>query len=64
MRISIEGMHCEACIRRVEKALASVDAAKVESVQIGSALVSTDPSREQAVLEAVRKAGYEARKAG
>ncbi|HLH42319.1 MAG TPA: heavy metal-associated domain-containing protein [Bryobacteraceae bacterium] len=64
MKISIEGMHCQACVRRVEKALASLDAAKVESVEIGSASVSTDPSREQAVLEAIREAGYQARKAG
>ena len=32
----------------------------MESVDIGSASVSADPSREQAVLDAVRKAGYEA----
>jgi copper chaperone CopZ len=59
MKISIEGMHCQACVRRVEKALAAV--AKVESVEIGSASVSADTSHEQAVLDAVRKAGYEAR---
>jgi copper chaperone CopZ len=61
MKISIEGMHCRACVRRVEKALSAVEAAKVESVEIGTASVSADPSREQAVLDAVRKAGYEAR---
>jgi copper chaperone CopZ len=64
MKISIEGMHCQACVRRVEKALAAVEAAKVESVEIGLASVSADPSREQAVLDAVRKAGYEARTLG
>jgi copper chaperone len=64
MKISIEGMHCQACVRRVEKALAAVDSAKVENVEIGSASVAADPTREQAVLEAVRKAGYEARKVG
>jgi len=61
MTISIEGMHCQSCVRQVEKALAAVEAAKVESVEIGSASLSADPSREQAVLDAVRKAGYEAR---
>jgi P-type Cu+ transporter len=30
-------MHCQACVRRVEKALATVEGAKVESVEIGSA---------------------------
>ena len=63
MKISIEGMHCQACVRRVEKALAAVEAAKVERVEIGSAFVSAEPSREQAVLDAVRKAGYQARRA-
>ncbi|HEY7336013.1 MAG TPA: heavy metal-associated domain-containing protein [Bryobacteraceae bacterium] len=62
MKISIEGMHCQACVRRVEKALAAVESAKVENVEIGSASISADSSREQAVIDAVRKAGYEARK--
>jgi copper chaperone len=63
MNIAIEGMHCQACVRRVEKALAGVEGAKVDKVEIGSASVAVDAAGEQAVLEAVRKAGYEARKA-
>ena len=62
MNIAIQGMHCQACVRRVEKALSSVEGASVEKVEIGSAAVVADPAREQAVLDAVRKAGYEARK--
>jgi copper chaperone len=62
MRMTIEGMHCQACVRRVEKALASVEGAKVESVEIGSALVEADSARESQALEAVRQAGYPARK--
>jgi copper chaperone len=62
MNIAIQGMHCQACVRRVEKAVSSVEGAKVEKVEIGSASVVADPAREQAVLDAVRKAGYEARK--
>ncbi len=38
-----------------------VDGARVEDVQIGSAVVSIDPKQESAILEAVRKAGYEPR---
>jgi copper chaperone CopZ len=64
MKISIQGMHCQACVRRVERALEAVEAAKVETVEIGSASISTDASREQAVIDAVRKAGYEAHKVG
>jgi copper chaperone CopZ len=62
MRLEIEGMHCQACVRRVEKALAGVAGATVEQVEIGSASVAADPASEAAVIEAVRKAGYVARK--
>ena len=61
MKIAIEGMHCQACVRRVQKALEAVDGARVEAVEIGTALVEADPARENALLEAVRKAGYEPR---
>jgi copper chaperone len=63
MKLAIEGMHCQACVRRVEKALAGVNGALVESVEVGSAAVGIDSAQEQAILEAVRKAGYIARKA-
>jgi len=62
MKLAIEGMHCQACVRRVEKALTNVDGAHVEKVEIGAAVVGIDSSREQAVLDAVRKAGYTPRK--
>jgi copper chaperone len=62
MKVAIEGMHCQACVRRVEKAIAGVEGARTDKVEIGSAVVVADPAHEQAVLEAVRKAGYEARK--
>ena len=63
MTIAINGMHCRACVRRVQKALETVDGARVENVDIGSAVVDIDASKETAVLEAVRKAGYEPRAA-
>jgi len=62
MKLAIEGMHCQACVRRVEKAIASVEGAQAQ-VEIGSATVAVDAPKEAAVIEAVRKAGYEARKA-
>ena len=61
MQLQITGMHCQACVRRVQKALESVDGARVEKVEIGSAVVAVDAAREAAILEAVRKAGYEAK---
>ncbi len=62
MNVAIEGMHCQACVRRVEKAVAGVEGARPETVEVGSAVVATDAEHEQAVLDAIRKAGYPARK--
>jgi len=59
MTITIDGMHCQACVNRVRKALEGVAGAKTEKVEVGSAVVAVDAGREPAVLEAVRKAGYE-----
>lgn len=63
MKLQIEGMHCQACVRRVQNAITSVEGAQAKDVEIGSASVSVDPSREQQVIDAIRKAGYEPRKA-
>jgi len=60
MKLAIEGMHCDACVRRVQKAIEKVEGVQVEAVQVGSAIVGAKPEQEQAVLEAVRKAGYTA----
>jgi copper chaperone len=62
MKVAIEGMHCQACVRRVQNAIVSVEGARAQQVDIGSAVVAVDPNREEVVLEAVRKAGYPARK--
>ena len=56
-------MHCEACVQRVERALATVEGAAIEKVMVGSAVVNVDAARETAVLDAIRNAGYEASKA-
>ena len=64
LRLDIEGMSCASCVGRVEKALLKlpgVSAAEVnlatESAQV-SLLAGTDP---EPLLQAVRKAGYQAR---
>ena len=62
MKLAIDGMHCDACVRRVAKVLAAVEGAQVEKVDIGAALVGIDSAREQTVLDAIQKAGYAARK--
>jgi len=62
MKVAIEGMHCQACVRRVQNAIVSVEGAKAPQVEIGSADVSVDPKREELVLTAIRNAGYEPHK--
>jgi copper chaperone len=63
VKLAIEGMHCEACVRRVQKAIEKVEGVQVGAVEVGSATVEVRPEQEQAVLEAVRKAGYPAQTA-
>lgn len=60
MDITIEGMHCSACVRRVRAAIEKVPGAKAEDVQIGTARVSG--ADEAAVLAAIEQAGFAARK--
>ena len=45
LRLSIEGMHCEGCVRRVTTALQGVKGVEVGSVQVGSARTKFDPNR-------------------
>ena len=57
-RAAIDGMHCEACVRRVTKALGDLHGVRVLSVEVGSARVLAAPESEQALREAVSKAGF------
>lgn len=45
VRLSIEGMHCDGCVRRVANALTGVEGVRVESVEVGSARVVFDPAK-------------------
>jgi copper chaperone len=62
MKLAIEGMHCQACVQRVRRAIEKVVGARVENVDVGSAAVAIAQDGETAVMDAVRKAGYEPRK--
>lgn len=59
--LKIEGMHCQACVRRVTAAIENVTGPASAKVEIGSAAVQFDPSKtsEQAIAEAVRAIGFE-----
>lgn len=60
--LSIEGMTCAACVRRVEKALQKVEG--VESAQVNfashTALVVSEGTAATALVTAVQQAGYDA----
>jgi len=58
--MKIDGMSCGHCVSSVDKALKKLDGVKVESVGIGTATVSYDPSAvsEQRIAEAVTDEGY------
>lgn len=63
IRLSIEGMHCGACARRVTNALAGVDGVRVDSVEIGSAQVKFDSAKisPDEITAAVDRIGFTAR---
>jgi copper chaperone len=43
LTLSIEGMHCGACVRRVTNALQTVPGVAIGSVEVGSAKLAFDP---------------------
>ena len=43
LALSIEGMHCGACVRRVTDALGKIEGVHVNSVEVGSATITFDP---------------------
>ncbi len=68
VELDIEGMSCASCVNRVEKALAAVPGVLEASVNLATEKATVrllDGAASSAELEeAVRKAGYEARRAG
>lgn len=59
LNLSIENMHCGACVRRVTQTLNSLPGTHAEEVQIGTARVSSEAEPKQ-IEEALRTAGYPA----
>jgi len=63
IKLAIEGMHCDGCVRRVTHALSTVEGARVESVEVGSATVAIDPSHvsSEQIAGAINRIGFTAR---
>ena len=60
--LQIEGMSCGHCLNAVNQAIGTVPGARIESVQIGRAVVETGPDGPSAevLAAAVTRAGYRA----
>ena len=58
IHLKIEGMHCQACVSHVKRALERVEGIDVKEVQVGSASIDTQDV--DAALAALTKAGYPA----
>ena len=62
IRLRIDGMHCDGCVRRVRKLLEMAGASEVHSVEIGSAELTVPPEVPTAAVftEALENAGFQA----
>lgn len=63
VKLSVEGMHCEGCVSRVESALGDVPGVEDVDVSLdrGAADVrAEDSADDRALVEAVAEAGYTA----
>jgi copper chaperone len=63
LNLAIDGMHCGACVRRVTKALQSVEGVTVKSVEVGSAEVVFDAAETSAqdITSTLDRNGFPAR---
>lgn len=62
IRLRIDGMHCDGCVRRVRKLLEMAGVSEVHSVEIGSAELSVAPDGPSAAVltETLENAGFQA----
>jgi len=63
VKLTIEGMHCDGCVRRVTAALQKVEGVERVEVQVGAAQVERAGDRPEAqeLIDAVNKLGFTAR---
>jgi copper chaperone CopZ len=62
LNLSLSGMHCGACVRRVTAALEALPGVQVRSVEVGSARISFDPAQTEAsrIVAAIDRIGFRA----
>ncbi len=61
LEMTIDGMHCEACVAKIRDVLETVAGVKSSHVQIGSATITFDDGKcgARPLLDAVRGAGFQ-----
>ena len=61
LEMTIDGMHCEACVAKIRDALASIAGVQDSDVQVGSATIMFDDAQcgPKPLLDAVRAAGFQ-----
>ena len=62
LTLSIQGMHCGACVRRVTQQLQQIPGVKPQEVNVGSARVAYDPREASpaVMVAALDRAGFKA----
>jgi copper chaperone len=62
IHLTIEGMTCEHCVRAVRNRLADTPGVQVEQVEVGSAVITLDPTATtiESVEDAIADEGYTA----
>ncbi len=61
IRLRIDGMHCAACVRRVNAALSRTPGVRVDSVEVGSAVIKLAAEKDlQTAMEAIKAIGFRA----
>ncbi len=61
IRLQIEGMHCDGCVRRVTSALSKVAGVEVVSVVVGSATIHMAPGiAAESAAQAIQQIGFRA----
>jgi copper chaperone len=63
LTLSIDGMHCGACVRRAKAALQGVGGVQLDAVDVGSAKVTFNPEEatSEQIADALARIGFPAR---
>lgn len=62
LNLSVAGMHCGSCVRRVSTALEAIPGVQVQSVEVGSAHVAfdSDKATPQEIAASINRIGFQA----